>query len=449
MMNNDVRCCNKTPPVGPASVPNVSEREATRSKNTDRRFTTANSGNDVNRNTLSATASTTSATTTPPPPQPSSSSNSRAVISLTQASTTSSSSIVANREVEILGTIKPCMKSTGDASTPASVAAGSNADAGSSSSSRVAVIRNPYLNTNNHHKTNKKRPFIGGAEQARRDAIMKARGGNRKRPASGATRILRPGELQSMNDLNQEVLPKKLNIFDKFFASLLRTLPLEYYNNNDNSSSSSDHVARAASNAVSSNNNDQQQHQVWTSICKRAGLEDSIPTKPIQSCCNSVSTKSLQHHFDSRACLVLENARAILSQALEKKWKKYNNPRGSSSRNNNNNNMRTNVIPGTITTLTAQYCEQQHSILGSTMVKIIFHKKTPLSYQELYNLRPGSVYEIIARDKTLKSIQSSTLGVVSSSTSKTNIREQIVKQRSFEVLVYNQTLLPSKMEGKA
>jgi hypothetical protein len=202
---------------------------------------------------------------------------------------------------------------------------------------------------------------------------------------------MRPNEKER---LDSQVLPKKMNPFDRFFAALLRSSPQEF---------------------LEAQTVDVKADALWAVICKRVGLE--ALTAPIPA-----YIADAQLHFDLRAALVLEEARHAISQPLAQKWKQRNGKDPS----------------GTMT-LTAHYSEQvqsQSSNLGHA--KIVFCKLHPFTKDELFNIRPGTVFECLPRDGQ-RSIQNVILGVVGSGK-----REKVEKSRSFTLFIFRDS--PAKME---
>jgi hypothetical protein len=224
-----------------------------------------------------------------------------------------------------------------------------------------------------------KKKFVGGAEKARLDAQKKNRG----------TKIMRPEEKER---LDSEVLPKKMFPFERFFASLLRSSPQEF---------------------LEADTVEQKSEALWGVICNRVNLKTL--KAPIPAC-----VQDPQVHFDLRAALVLEEARNAISQPLASKWKHRKVPSGTM-------------------TLTAHYHEEKsnaNSNLGHA--KIVFVKQLPFTKDELFNIRPGGIFECLPRDKQ-RSIQNVILGVVGSSA-----RETIEKSRSFTLFIFRD--VPHKIE---
>jgi hypothetical protein len=254
------------------------------------------------------------------------------------------------------------------ASASLSASASVSVSASVSASASASVVKNPY-----------KKKYVGGAEKARLEARKKKNRG---------TRILRPEEKER---LDSQVLPKKMNPFDRFFASLLRSSPQEF---------------------LEAQTVDSKAEALWEVICMRVNL--TALKAPIPA-----YVQDAQLHFDLRAALVLEEARNAISQPLAQKWKQRKDPAGTM-------------------TLTAHYLEQQSQSSNLGHAKIVFCKQLPFTKDELFNIRPGTVFECLPRDGQ-RSIQNVILGVVGSGK-----REKVEKSRSFTLFIFRDT--PHKVE---
>ena len=90
-------------------------------------------------------------------------------------------------------------------------------------------------------------------------------------------------------------------------------------------------------------------------------------------------------------------------------------------------------------TLTAHYQEQVHSQSSSLgHAKIVFHKQHAFTKDELFHIRPGTVFECLPRDGQ-RSIQNVILGVVGSGK-----REKVEKSRSFTLFMFRD--IPARVE---
>lgn len=216
-----------------------------------------------------------------------------------------------------------------------------------------------------------KKPFLGGAEMARRNARKKT-----------ATRIWRPGEQQQSRKKEQdsEELPKNMNIYDRFFGALLRSSASEFHK----AASSNGGGAEAASDVV------------WHALCRRLGLAHMIPQQPIASTYHDAKV-----HFGVRAALVLEEARESISAALVQRWKQQ-----KSRANGGSNSGRHRSIATVL-----HFIEGKSRHTGLAVVR--FRKMSPLSREELFHVRPGSMFECVPRDNP--NLANVVLGVVSSS----------------------------------
>jgi hypothetical protein len=152
------------------------------------------------------------------------------------------------------------------------------------------------------HKPSTTTSFIGGAERARQVA--------RKKMKKQARRIVKPGatETESSQQVSSLLLPRRMNAFERFFAALLRSPITDYLQDKDPS--------RCAPRLPKNNT-------VWETACARLGILP--PSKPIVS---SIPCPSNGHqedetylskvHFESRAALVVEEARYALTQNLQR-----------------------------------------------------------------------------------------------------------------------------------
>lgn len=227
--------------------------------------------------------------------------------------------------------------------------------------------------------------FIGGAELARRNARRKLKGGQ-------GNVIMRPGEVEN-NRNDGGMFPFRMSSMDRFFAALLISSPFEYYE-----SEKSDSKAKI----------------LWEKICKRVGV--AMPTAPIQPV-----YESKQVHFDVRAALVLEESRAVLSKFIEQYWK---------------NSPRTFKFPLILTATPVN--ERRNS---NSYPQITFYSHQFFSKDDLFNIRPGSVFQFILRESE-KVIHNVLLGVVL-----TGNREQVEKKKMFTCMFFREDALPIQIEN--
>lgn len=234
------------------------------------------------------------------------------------------------------------------------------------SSQKKKAISNPYTAVDQDGK----RKFIGGSEQARRNAQNKKKKG---------IPITTPIDQERLN----EELPRHMNSLERFYGALLRSEPKHFLD------------------AASSQSNDWL--SLWETICRRVGL---LPFhKPLSS-----TYEDPKLHFDLRAALVLEEARNAISTELERAWK-----------NNGRQNNKTKTMY-----LRAQLVEM---IPASQHSKITFLNHKDFTKDQLFDIRPGSVFQCIPRDRDM-SIHNVTLGVVTSGN-----RDELEKHRRFQILV--------------
>ena len=226
-------------------------------------------------------------------------------------------------------------------------------------------IVNPYA---------RNKPFIGGAEEARRAARKKARGGGMK--------ILTPMERQRLD----EVLPIRMNPMERFCAALLRSSAAEFV---QSESSPAKGVA------------------LWKTTCRRVGLQ--APETPL------LPRYDRSHvHFALRAALVLEEARHTLAQPLAARW---------------NQMQRGKRVPGIAMVLKVQHFETNQD---SGHARVVLRKEAPFTRDELYHLRTATVLECQVRDgpRTIDAVQ---LAVIFSSN-----RGQVEAKREFSATFFRQ-----------
>jgi len=205
-------------------------------------------------------------------------------------------------------------------------------------------------------------------------------------------------------------LPKKLNVFDRFFAAVLRTPPREYLGSSFEDEGGGGGNDSDAATAIA----------VWTKMCARVGL--TAPTGRV-----SGNYEDADEHYDVRAALVLEEARAALAAGLRRRSRN----RGSGGSGT------TTRVPGTMTSLSAHYVERNHSKAASS--KITFRKRLPFTKEELFNIRPGGVFEASVRGGG--STTDSHFGVVVSAK-----RGATERSQSFDLVFYTDEL-PPKLDG--
>jgi hypothetical protein len=260
-----------------------------------------------------------------------------------------------------------------------------------------------------------RKPFVGGAEAARQRARKKAR-----TPPVG-NKIVTPLEQQRL----QEMLPPKMNTMERFAASLLRSSPADF-------------VAAAAE-----SDNDAKSDALWRTICRRVGIAPSnIPTRgtaghvPILPRYEKSST-----HFEVRAALVLEEARHAISQPLAALWRSSNNNhnsngggKGGGARGSQNGSSSSSSM-----ILTAFYSEKSNS---NGHARVFFKKDRPFTRDELYNIRPGAVFQCQPRDERSRSIHNVVLGMIFSGN-----RDLVEKKKEFQVVMFRDLTSGNLVEG--
>lgn len=191
-------------------------------------------------------------------------------------------------------------------------------------------------------------PFVGGAQRARLQAQKRSKKG---------TRILRPHEREQLQQQQQDfVFPRKVNVFERFFGALLRSSAIDVWQ------SQASIIAATV---------------LWETQCRRVGL--TTLTQPLQASYDRPET-----HFSLRAALVLEEARNALAQPLCQLWKTTQTRKSSN---------------GIMVTVHYHEPAQFHT-------KITFRKQLPFTKEELFHIRPGSVFEcqpVRMRDQSVSS----------------------------------------------
>jgi hypothetical protein len=223
--------------------------------------------------------------------------------------------------------------------------------------------------------------FIGGAERARQMA--------RKKLKKQACRIVRPGattEPQASSSSSQ-ILPRRMNAFERFFAALLRSPILDFEENHHRS------------------------NDVWETACARLGILP--PSQPIRSSIpypgnnNNVDTTTdtedtylSQVHFESRAALIVEEARYALAQNLQRIKTKQQ------QRNRQHHHPKNNPTAHPMgIRMTARILEtNQHghtkcmfqpvATTSTTASKRNFSSRT--NNKDMYDVRPGCVWKFVS-----------------------------------------------------
>lgn len=149
-------------------------------------------------------------------------------------------------------------------------------------------------------------------------------------------------------------LPQNMDIFEKFFASLLQVPAWVHF---ESAVQKDDWLSR----------------QVWSTICQRLCL--AIPPSPIQDQYDSAPA-----HFRNRATLVLEEARHSISHGLSSRWRSEYQEQGLSK-----------SLMGTIEPIRARASSGWKDRFQCATVT--FGSDTPFTHDQMDYIRPGTVYE--------------------------------------------------------
>jgi hypothetical protein len=215
-------------------------------------------------------------------------------------------------------------------------------------------------------------------------------------------------------------------------------------------SSPEDFVAAADSNdnREKSSSSSSSSDALWKTICKRVGIAPcNIPGGmggPILPRYEKIST-----HFEVRAALVLEEARHAISQPLAALWCNSNNNNnsnggrggsgGGGGRAHNSHNKSNNASM----ILTAYYSEKSNS---NGHARVVFKKDRPFSHEELYNIRPGAVFQCLPRENgnRPRSLHNVVLGMMF-----TGNREQVEKKKEFQIVMFRDLPSGTLVEGSS
>jgi hypothetical protein len=210
---------------------------------------------------------------------------------------------------------------------------------------------------------------------------------NVKSKKKKASRILRPDEKQK----SKETIPLRLNIYERFFASLLRSEANEYIG---------------------------QSKEVWKTICDRLSL-------PIPNCPLPPSYSNMKDHFMNRAALVAEEARQSISDGLQLLKDDFNSNERERCSNSNKKNAQLNLMSMELSITWVEHKGKSgHSILT-------FSKQhTPFTRDELLCLRHGTVLACLDQ-KLTPVMENVLLGTVIPQN-----REEIVSSNTFVVMVF-------------
>ena len=202
----------------------------------------------------------------------------------------------------------------------------------------------------------------------------------------------------------EETLPVRMNSMERFCAALLRSSAADFAQSESSSS---------------------QSWALWQTICRRVGL--TALDSPLAPCYDQAS----HLHFQTRAALVLEEARFALAQPLAARWNRPPAPN------------RTATYNGLSMILSAHCVEKpnNHQSNCHGHSKVVLQKKdAPFTREELYHLRTAAVLECFVRDGGPRKVTAVHLGVIFSSQ-----REQIETKREFAVTFFRP--LPSSWQA--
>mmetsp|Transcript_54700 Transcript_54700/g.59327 ORF Transcript_54700/g.59327 Transcript_54700/m.59327 type:complete len:350 (+) Transcript_54700:294-1343(+) len=216
-----------------------------------------------------------------------------------------------------------------------------------------------------------------------------------------ASRILRPNEKQK----SKETIPLRLNIFERFFASLLRSEASEYLG---------------------------QSKEVWKTICDRLSLP--VPSNPLPSWYSNQ-----KDHFTNRAALVIEEARQSISDGLRllKDDFKITERRDERCLKSKNKNAR--LGPFNLSSTDLSITRVEHKGKSGHSILTFSKQHAPLTRDELLSLRHGTVLACLDQNLT------AALGNVILGTVIPQRREEIVSSNTFVVMVFKK--IKKKIDG--
>lgn len=268
-----------------------------------------------------------------------------------------------------------------------------------------ATSINPYATNSNIAASPATSRIISNPYAVKKsDSASKAQvNNNSKRPPSfvggsqqarlDAKKKMRRGPIPKKESFQSDdaALDIRMNPMERFFATLLLS---------------------PASDFLEAESVESKSLSLWETICKRVKLP--IPTVAIQP---FYVTKDV--HFQVRAALVLEDSRANISQALGRYWKRR-------MQSSNSNAMM----------LTSSPCE------GTKYPKISFSNLKTFSKDQIFNIRPGSIFLCVPRESNDKTATNFHLGVVVS-----NNRDEIMNKKMFTCMFFRENDLPSTLEN--
>ncbi|CAB9496897.1 Regulator of nonsense transcripts 1 [Seminavis robusta] len=199
--------------------------------------------------------------------------------------------------------------------------------------------------------------------------------------------------------MNQDDPPlsRKLKPYERFFAALLRSSATDYLN--------------SCSNNI---DNDNDSSTLWTTICRRVHL--CPPMAPLQP-----KYEDANRHFAPRAALVLEECRSQIADSLMARWgQRHNNGRRATK--------------SSISVQCASASRNKETGHTTLILKLAQQNKR-LTKEQLFQLRPGTVMEIIPASNNKNSVEDVLLGCVLYAN-----RENLEQENaSFGVMIFQQT----------
>lgn len=222
---------------------------------------------------------------------------------------------------------------------------------------------------------------------------------NVKSKKKKASRILRPNEKQK----SKETIPLRLNIFERFFASLLRSEASEYLG---------------------------QSEEAWKTICDRLSLP--VPSSPLPSWYNNQ-----KDHFTNRAALVIEEARQSISDGLKLLKDDFKITERRDERCQKKKNAR--LGPHNLISTDILITRVEHKGKSGHSILTFSKQHVPLTRDELLYLRHGTVLACLDQ-KLTPAVENVILGTVIPQR-----KEEIVSSNTFVVMVFKK--IKKKIDG--
>lgn len=225
---------------------------------------------------------------------------------------------------------------------------------------------------------------------------------NVKSKKKKASRILRPDEKQK----SKETIPLRLNVYERFFASLLRSEANEYIC---------------------------QTKVVWKTICDRLSLP--APNSPLPA-----SYSNMKDHFMNRAALVAEEARQSISDGLQLLRDDFKSNERERCSNLNKKNSRLGPVNTNLMSMELSITWVEHKGKSGHSILTFSKQHTPFTRDELLCLRHGTVLACLDQ-KLTPVIENVILGTVVPQN-----REEIVSSNTFVVMVFR--IIKKTIKGK-